>query len=476
MVAGLLCWKLVTSMDECLDKHRPMHIYILGICGTLMGSIALLARELGHKVTGTDQNVYPPMSTQLEGAGITLTSPYTAENIPRDADLIIIGNAGLPRGNPAVEAVLNGNIPYTSGAEWLGRYLLHDRWVIAVAGTHGKTTTTSMISWILSSVGMEPGFLIGGVPLNFGVSSRSGSAPFFVIEADEYDTSYFDRRSKFLHYQPKTLVLNNLEFDHADIFDDLDTIKMQFHLLLRTVPSNGQVIHPHDDRNLAEVLEAGCWTPTLALGSDDLRAELISDDGRQFQVLANGQVKGEVHWPMTGTHNVANGLAAVAAARHTGIPLKVACEALCEFQGVKRRMEVIHSDKNLIIYDDFAHHPTAIAMTLEGLRRQVGNDTVLAVIEPASHTMRQGIHQQILGPCTASASSVIWFDTTATTWDMSKLENASTTVLDNTDSIIEQVIQQVQAASSKVHLVIMSNSSFEGLHLKLRDRLTATGT
>ena len=249
-----------------------MHIHILGICGTLMGSIALLARELGHQVTGTDENVYPPMSTQLQEAGITLTSPYLAEHIPAGAELIVVGNAGLPRGNPAIEAVLNGNIPYTSGAGWLGRYLLQGRWVIAVAGTHGKTTTASMISWILTRAGLDPGFLIGGIPLNSGVSSSLGTAPFFVIEADEYDTSYFDRRSKFLHYHPRTLILNNLEFDHADIFDDLDTIKAQFHLLLRTVPQNGLVIHPQDDRNISAVLNMGCWTPTLALGGDELRA------------------------------------------------------------------------------------------------------------------------------------------------------------------------------------------------------------
>ena len=462
-----------------------MHIHILGICGTLMGSIALLARELGHQVTGTDENVYPPMSTQLQEAGITLTSPYLAEHIPAGAELIVVGNAGLPRGNPAIEAVLNGNIPYTSGAGWLGRYLLQGRWVIAVAGTHGKTTTASMISWILTRAGLDPGFLIGGIPLNSGVSSSLGTAPFFVIEADEYDTSYFDRRSKFLHYHPRTLILNNLEFDHADIFDDLDTIKAQFHLLLRTVPQNGLVIHPQDDRNISAVLNMGCWTPTLALGGDELRAlplpssrgdngtDRAADDGQSFQLLANGQPAGEVNWALTGEHNMANGLAAIAAARHAGITLAASCEALSQFQGVKRRMEVIYSNDKLTLYDDFAHHPTAIAATLEGLRRKAGEDTILAVIDPASHTMRLGTHQQTLSKSTASADAVVWHRDPKVKWDMATLQTSMTTVLDNTNSIVEHVMTFIAAAAGKVHVVIMSNGSFDGLHLKLKTRLTA---
>ena len=283
-----------------------MNIHILGICGTLMGSIALLARELGHQVTGTDENVYPPMSTQLENAGIRLSTGYTAECIPTGTELVIVGNANLPRGNAALEAVMNRRIAYTSGAEWLGRYLLPDRWVIAVAGTHGKTTTTSMISWILEYAGLNPGFLIGGIPHNFEQSSRLGNGPFFVIEADEYDTSYFDRRSKFLHYRPRTLVMNNLEFDHADIFENLDAIKAQFHLLLRSVPSEGLVIHPEDDANLLDVIEQGCWTPTLTIGGEQLNAKLHSEDGSNFTVVLKGKPKGDVSWSMTGNHNISN--------------------------------------------------------------------------------------------------------------------------------------------------------------------------
>jgi UDP-N-acetylmuramate: L-alanyl-gamma-D-glutamyl-meso-diaminopimelate ligase len=362
-----------------------------------MGSIALLARELGHEVTGTDENVYPPMSTQLEAAGIVISSGYHTESVPAETEMVIVGNANMPRGNPALEAVLDNGIPYTSGAEWLGRYLLQDRWVIAVSGTHGKTTTTSMISWILEYAGLNPGFLIGGVPQNFGQSSRVGDAPFFVIEADEYDTSYFDRRSKFLHYRPRTLVMNNLEYDHADIFEDLEAIKYQFHLLLRSVPSTGLVIYPHDDKNLGDVLDRGCWSERLPLGDEQFQVEPLKPDQSEFSVLIDGEVAGIVNWPLTGAHNVANALSAIAAARHAGVPAAVCCDALCEFVGVKRRMEMIYQDDQITIYDDFAHHPTAIATTLDGLRKKVGRDKIVAIIEPASHTMRKGTHEVTLG-------------------------------------------------------------------------------
>ncbi|MGI9322025.1 MAG: UDP-N-acetylmuramate:L-alanyl-gamma-D-glutamyl-meso-diaminopimelate ligase, partial [Pseudomonadales bacterium] len=318
-----------------------MHFHILGICGSLMGSIALLAREMGHTVSGTDENVYPPMSDQLEQAGIALNSPYTETNLPDTADLIIVGNAGLPRGNLAVEKMLRGATPFVSGAEWLAKYLLADRWVIGVSGTHGKTTTSAMTAFILDKAGLAPGFLIGGVPLDFGQSSRLGAAPYFVIEADEYDTSYFDRRSKFLHYQPRTLIINNLEYDHADIFDSLEDIKGQFHLLMRTLPDDGLVIRPEGDANIDDVLARGCWTPTIATGGKAARAKLLVEDGSRFEVVIEGRTEGQVSWSLTGQHNVGNALAAILAARHAGVPPAAACEALCSFQGVKRRMEVL---------------------------------------------------------------------------------------------------------------------------------------
>ena len=428
-----------------------MHIHILGICGTLMGSIALLARELGHQVTGTDENVYPPMSTQLENAGIGLSTGYTAECVPTGTELVIVGNANLPRGNPALETVMNRGITYTSGAEWLGRYLLADRWVIAVAGTHGKTTTTSMISWILEYAGLNPGFLIGGIPKNFEQSSRLGADPFFVIEADEYDTSYFDRRSKFLHYRPRTLVMNNLEFDHADIFEDLDAIKAQFHLLLRSVPSEGLVIHPHDDANLDDVLAQGCWTPTLAIGGEQLKAVLQSEDGSRFSVVLSGKTKGEVSWSMTGNHNVSNALSAIAAARHVGVSPEVACEALSGFEGVKRRMELIHSEPilskpghskpGLHIYDDFAHHPTAIDTTLAGLRNKVGSERILAIIEPASHTMKLGIHESTLANSARHADQIIWFQPASIKWDMQKLSDGNMSLESDIEELVKTVAQ-----------------------------------
>lgn len=448
-----------------------MKVHLLGICGTLMGSIALLARELGHEVSGTDENVYPPMSTQLEEAGIELRAGYTADCVPDDTDMVIVGNANLPRGNPALESVLNRRIPYTSGAEWLGRYLLQDRWVIAVAGTHGKTTTTSMIAWILEYAGLNPGFLIGGVPGNFARSSRLGDTPFFVIEADEYDTSYFDRRSKFLHYRPQTLVLNNLEYDHADIFEDLEAIKAQFHLLLRSVPGSGLVIRPAGDENLADVIDRGCWTPQLTLGTDAHHAVSISPDGSRFQVFLDGKPCGEIHWPLTGQHNVANGLAAVAAARHAGVSPAVACEALNHFNGVKRRMELIYQGGPLSIYDDFAHHPTAISTTLEGVRQRIGNARLIAVIEPASHTMRKGTHANTLAQSAAAADQVLWYEPGHVAWDMSGLETGSSAVYGNIETLLEALLGRCRDASTATHIIIMSNGSFQGLHRRLVDQL-----
>ena len=455
-----------------------MNIHILGICGTLMGSIALLARELGHQVTGTDENVYPPMSTQLENAGIRLSTGYTAECIPTGTELVIVGNANLPRGNPALEAVMNRRIAYTSGAEWLGRYLLADRWVIAVAGTHGKTTTTSMISWILEYAGLNPGFLIGGIPHNFEQPSRLGNGPFFVIEADEYDTSYFDRRSKFLHYRPRTLVMNNLEFDHADIFENLDAIKAQFHLLLRSVPSEGLVIHPEDDANLLDVIEQGCWTPTLTIGGEHLHAELHSEDGSNFTVVLEGKPKGDVSWSMTGNHNISNALSAIAAARHVGVSPEVACEALSAFEGVKRRMELIHSEltharPNLHIYDDFAHHPTAIDTTLAGLRNKVGRERILAIIEPASHTMKLGIHESTLANSARHADQTIWFQPASVKWDMQKLADGNMSLASDIEELVTKVVQEITTRHSNLHVVIMSNGAFSGFHKQLIEHIAA---
>lgn len=445
-----------------------MHLHILGICGTLMGSIALLAKEKGLTVSGSDENVYPPMSTQLENAGISLHSPYSAENIPADVDLVMIGNAGLPRGNPAVEHVLAKQIPYVSGAEWLGRDLLQDRWVIAVAGTHGKTTTTSMVAWILEYANLQPGFLVGGVPGNFGQSARLGDSPFFVIEADEYDTSYFDRRSKFVHYRPRTLIINNLEFDHADIFPDLAAIQAQFHLLLRTVPNNGQVIYPLQDDNVKATLEQGCWSETLPIGDhSELQAIPIAADNSEFEVHLSGEFVGKVAWSMTGEHNQNNALAAIAAARHVGVPPTVSCQALCEFKGVKRRMEEIFADARVTVYDDFAHHPTAIRSTLTGLRNKVGGEKILAVIEPGSHTMRKGTHAEVLQTATGPADHVLWFQPDNIGWDMAKSIQASNQdIVSSHPLLLEKTLEAINNLHYK-HVVIMSNGGFAGFHQSL---------
>ncbi|HIJ48524.1 MAG TPA: UDP-N-acetylmuramate:L-alanyl-gamma-D-glutamyl-meso-diaminopimelate ligase, partial [Gammaproteobacteria bacterium] len=332
-----------------------MHIHILGICGTFMGGIALLARAAGHTVSGSDANVYPPMSTQLEEAGITLQQGYDPSHLDPAPDSVVIGNA-LSRGNPAVEYVLDQGLPYTSGPQWLAEHVLQEKWVLAISGTHGKTTTSSMLAWILEYAGMRPGFLIGGVPQNFGVSARLGETPFFVVEADEYDTAFFDKRSKFVHYRPRTLVINNLEFDHADIFDDLAAIQRQFHHLLRTVPGNGLVIHPLAEEAIDETLAQGCWSATSTIDGD-WTARQTAAAWSQFQVMVDGAVVGEVSWELTGWHNRSNALAAIVAARHAGVPAHHAVDALCEFRNVRRRMEWRGEVNGITVYDDFAHHP-----------------------------------------------------------------------------------------------------------------------
>lgn len=455
-----------------------MHIHILGICGTFMGSLAVLARELGHTVTGSDQGVYPPMSTQLEAQGIGLLEGYRAENMEPAPDLVLIGNA-MSRGNPEVEAVLNRNIDYMSGPEWLAREVLRHRWVLAVAGTHGKTTTTSMLLWILEQAGFDAGYLVGGVPKDFPVSARLGSGDFFVIEADEYDSAFFDKRSKFVHYRPHTLIMNNLEFDHADIFDNVEAIERQFHHLVRTVPSNGLIVRPAKDVHLDRALAMGCWSgvQTTAIGSEvahtpDWRAELLSEDGSRFMVIHHEQPVATVDWAQTGLHNVRNALAAIAAARHVGVTPDHAVAALCRFSGVKRRMELLAEIDGVNVYDDFAHHPTAIATTLEGLRHKVGDEPVIALIEPRSNTMQQGVHQQALLPSAGAADQVIWANLNELEWlpalvgdwQGAQGEAVQHHVESSVDALIERTLAQV---SSPCHIVIMSNGGFGGIHQKL---------
>ena len=446
-----------------------MHIHILGICGTFMGGVALLARELGHRVTGSDANVYPPMSTQLEEQGIELMEGYLPEHLEPAPDLVIIGNA-LSRGNAAVEHVLNRGLPYVSGPQWLGEHFLQGRWVLACAGTHGKTTTSSMLAWILEHLGYEPGFLIGGVPGNFGLSARAGGGRFFVMEADEYDTAFFDKRSKFVHYRPQTVVLNNLEFDHADIFPDLAAIQRQFHHLIRTVPGIGRIILPAGEPALEAVLDMGCWSEQTRLGLSgsgaDWQAEVLAEDYSELRISHKG-TSAELRWGLTGKHNLFNALAAIAAANHVGVTLPDAVEALAVFEGVKRRMELLGTPAGIAVYDDFAHHPTAIASTLDGLRRRVGEARVFAVIEPRSNTMRLGQHRAALAPSTAKADEVLWFSPEGLGWSLDDVVAQSkvpATVYPDADQIVTYLRKTATAGD---HVVIMSNGGFAGIHQKL---------
>ena len=441
-----------------------MHIHILGICGTFMGSLAILAKQLGHRVTGSDANVYPPMSTQLEAQGIELQQGYLPEHLQPAPDLVVIGNA-MSRGNPAVEYVLDKGLPYTSGPQWLADHVLHGRWVLAVAGTHGKTTTSSMLAWLLEWAGMQPGFLIGGVPQNFGVSARLGETDFFVVEADEYDSAFFDKRSKFVHYRPRTLVLNNLEFDHADIFDSLADIEKQFHHVVRTVPSQGLIIYPQAETALQRVIDKGCWTPTQTTGEQgQWQAHLLAVDGSHFEVLLEGKVQGEVRWALTGLHNVANALAALAAARHVGIDIAQGAEGLSEFQNVKRRMENLGTVKQVTVYDDFAHHPTAIELTLDGLRKQVGAAKIIAVIEPRSNSMKLGAHREGLAPSAALADEVFWYAPANLGWDLAGAVAGATNPTQVHENLSELVHAVVTASEPNTHIVVMSNGGFAGVH------------
>ena len=459
------------------------HLYFLGIGGTLMGSLAQLAKQMGYEVSGSDGAIYPPMSDQLSQAGIRAFEGFDPAQIEPPPDQIIVGNAGLPRGNTAIEYILERNLSYTSGAEWLGNAVLRNRWVLAVAGTHGKTTTASMLAWILDHAGLNPGYLIGGAPNNFEQSARIGDSPFFVVEADEYDTSYFDRRSKFVHYRPRTLIVNNLEYDHADIFPDIAAIQAQFHLLLRTVPAGGLVLAPSDDEAFNDVLHQGCWSEIARVGDKGPRKPVEQDSGdlwstnqsladpEAFEVLLNGAGQGVIEWALKGAHNRTNAINAIAAARHAGVPTNVSIEALNEFSGVKRRMEIIFEDPNTVIYDDFAHHPTAIRATLQGLRDNSSTDEIVAIIEPRTHTMSLGTLQNELTTCCAAADRVVWFRGSNIKWDVHQLAAncvVEATVEDNTELLIDHLLRLPKLESGrKRHLVIMSNGAFDGIYSKI---------
>ena len=492
-----------------------MHIHILGICGTFMGSLALLARELGHTVTGSDANVYPPMSTQLENAGVTIEQGYLVEHLQPAPDLVVVGNA-MKRGMDVIEYMLDTGLRYTSGPQFLSEQVLQSRHVIAVAGTHGKTTTTTMLAWILHYAGIDTGFLIGGVPLVdttdehlqqvFAHSSYLGAdkidnddsanTGYFVIEADEYDSAFFDKRSKFVHYRPRTAILNNLEFDHADIFVNLEAIQTQFHHMVRMIPSTGKIIMPTATVSLENTLAKGVWTPvwrtavlesatynTHAKDNSDWQAELISEDGGQFAVsfladTADKEATGVIDWSMSGLHNVNNALVAIAAAYNIGVSVKTACAALSAFAGIKRRMELIGNVNDILVFDDFAHHPTAIATTLDGAKKKLADRRLWAIIEPRSNTMKMGIHQDSLAQSATLADHTLWYEPTGLEWGLKDvIDNAtianpsigSQQVLSNVDDIITHIYTYAKAGDA---IVIMSNGGFEGIHQRL---LTALG-
>ena len=462
-----------------------MHLHILGICGTFMGGIAALARAAGHRVTGSDRNIYPPMSTQLEALGIDIVPGFGAEQLDPVPDVVVVGNV-MTRGQPVVEALLERGIPYTSGPEWLAREVLRDRWVLAVAGTHGKTTTSSMLAWILEYAGLSPGFLIGGIPLDFGVSARLGEAPFFVIEADEYDTAFFDKRAKFVHYRPRTCILNNLEHDHADIYPDVEAIERQFHHLVRTVPGSGLIVHHTADPHLERALAMGCWSGREGFGREggaDWCARIPVDgpqDGSRFEVLHADASAGEVRWGLIGGHNIDNALAAIAAARHAGVPPEVSCAALGEFRGIKRRMELRGEVAGVRVYDDFAHHPTAIATTVDGLRRRIGAardgtgdgaQRIVAVLEPRSNTMRMGVHREALAASLGGADVVWLFAPPDLGWDAAPVIDAlggRGRVARDIDALVRALAEHARAGD---HVLIMSNGGFGGLHDRLLDAL-----
>jgi len=454
-----------------------MKIHILGICGTFMGGVASLARAESHDVTGSDENVYPPMSTLLESQGIEITQGFNPEDIPDDVDQVVVGNV-MSRGKPVVEALLNKRTRYVSGPQWLYENILKDRWVLAVAGTHGKTTTASMLAWILEYAKLSPGFLIGGVPENFGVSARSGESPFFVVEADEYDTAFFDKRSKFVHYHPQTLILNNLEYDHADIFPDLAAIQTQFHHLIRTVPSGGLVVSNQQEANLQSVLDRGCWTPveTFACSEDNAAwtIKLHDRSGQSFDVLFEGEKQGTVNWSLIGMHNVSNALASIAAARHVGVPTEHAIAALAEFAGVKRRMQLRGEVNGVSVYDDFAHHPTAIKTTLSGLRNNVGRQKIIAVLEPRSNTMQMGVHDASLADSLALADEILLFqpsDSDASLQQIVDVHSEKARILNDVEAIVACIADTARPSDQ---VLVMSNGGFGGIHDKILTALEAT--
>ena len=441
-----------------------MHIHILGICGTFMGGIAAIAKQAGYRVTGCDANVYPPMSTQLEAQGIELIEGFGVEQLELKPDVFVIGNV-VSRGNPLMEEILNRNLPYASGPQWLADTLLRDKGVLGVAGTHGKTTTTSMLAWILEYAGLNPGFLIGGVPQNFGVSARITESPFFAIEADEYDTAFFDKRSKFVHYRPRTAILNNLEFDHADIFADLAAIETQFHHLVRTVPGNGLIVCNGREKSLQRVLQRGCWTPVETFGNTE-GWNIDAND----RVTLNGAAQGTLEWDLLGEHNRMNALAALAAARHVGVPVAQGLAALSKFKNVKRRMEVRGTVNGITVYDDFAHHPTAIDTTIAGLRRKAGKARILAVLEPRSNTMKLGVMKDAL-PGSLKDADLVFCYAGNLGWDargaLAPL-GGKAVVKDDLHELIEAI---AAAARSGDHVLVMSNGGFGGIHEKLLKRL-----
>jgi len=446
-----------------------MNIHILGICGTFMGGIAVLAQQAGHTVTGCDTNVYPPMSTQLEAQGIRLTEGFDPNQIALNPDLFVIGNV-VARGNPLMEEILNRGLPYISGPQWLLENILHDKWTLAVAGTHGKTTTSSMLAWILEYGQLNPGFLIGGVPENFGMSARLTDTPFFVVEADEYDTAFFDKRSKFVHYRPRTLVINNIEFDHADIFPDLNAIETQFHHVVRTVPGNGLVLANGTEDSVASTLSRGCWTPVEWLSHLDGWQAGEADSNGHFDVFLKGELQGRVQWDLMGQHNRHNALAAIGAARHAGVPAAHGIAALSQFKNVKRRMEVRGVVNRITVYDDFAHHPTAIETTLSGLRARVGNARILAVLEPRSNTMKLGTLKDQLPASLHLADQVFCYGANLG-WDaaatLAPLGDKAETYLD-LDKLISAIARNARPGD---HVLIMSNGGFGGIHQKLLERL-----
>ena len=446
-----------------------------------MGGIAAIGRAAGHRVTGSDRNVYPPMSTQLEALGIELIEGYDAAQLDSRPDIVVIGNV-MTRGMPVIEALLDRGIPYASGPEWLSREVLRDRWVLAVAGTHGKTTTSSLLAWILEHAGLEPGFLIGGVPANFQTSARLGAAPFFVIEADEYDTAFFDKRAKFVHYRPRTLILNNLEYDHADIYPDVAAIERQFHHLVRTVPGSGRILWNAMDSRLQETLAMGCWTPQEGFSGQPTaqaywtgRAAGGVEDFSCFEVHEQGRPRGTVRWGLIGAHNMENALAAIAAARHAGVTVEQAIEALHSFAGVARRMQLRGEVNGVRVYDDFAHHPTAIATTIDGLRRRVGSARIVAVLEPRSNTMRMGVHRDSLAGSFAGADDVWLYTPADLGWDASDILAALGSRGHGRSDVGELAKDLAQTLRPGDHAVIMSNGGFGGLHDKLLTELSSIG-